>query len=318
MNKLLLGITLCLALTTGFSREVPSLSAKGVEYFKNGQYSRAKRLLTQALKKSLLSARDDWVIKATLNLAEIEMAAGHYKSVDKLLQSLPLKVEPDLKRLILWKQGQNYFYQNEMESAESTLNQALDLCRERGNKPVFCHNIYLDFFRVQLKTGEFDSVKQSYEEYKSSVPKKKYPSLYVNDALVLMRDQQYLEASLLWTKAVEHHREAKRMARMAACLNKLALSQFMEGKIELARETNKKSESVFIVMGLRMPAIKAALLNLILYQNTEKLPEEVDKLKSNLDFMGLKFSDFNVQNIVRDYHKTAALAMPDDFTFPAP
>ncbi len=284
------------------ARQATGLSAKGIEHLKNGQYSRSVKVLREALKKTLISGREDWVIKASLNLVDLELTAFNLENAKAYLNSLPESEEGHIQALSAWKKAQLAYYQGDNMEREKQMEIALGICAEDYD---VCPYIVLDSYRMQVKEKGIHEMESTWQDFLNKAAKNIRSSAADINALVLMKKGAFAKADEEWDKAIDMYREAGRLTAMAHCQNKKALSLLAQGEEKKARELNQQAVMVFNAMGLKKPSLQCQLLELFFSDG----PSQMDKIQKNLDIVGLTLEDWEIQFALKNYQNLAPVSL---------
>jgi len=309
-------IIFCVCASVLYARQAPTLAARGVDCYRKGQYNKARYYFTQAMKEAFLQAREDWIARAVLNLADLEMDECNYHEVRSLLDRIPTLSDPELYTAVLWKKSQYYFHTGMHDSAMALIGEAGSRCTEKYS---FCNAVQADVFRMRLDSelsqeGNLERLKKDISVFKKEIPVEKQLSLNSLEALIAMKEKDYEQSAELLKKAVDYYRAGGQHSRMARSLNYLAIAQYMSGRKQEARETNSLAVDVYKRIGLQIPEIKAYALNVFITQDSS----ELDKIKSNLELIGETKTGFSLKDIVQDYQKFANLPLPPSLSYLLP
>ncbi len=319
IKKSLIRIIICLltAFNCSFSLNASMLANKGIGAYKNGDYNRARQFFQHAMQQAVLQADEALIIRASLNLVDIELDAQQYKIVGDLLGALPTTTDKELLLVIQWKTSQYQFRQGRVSAALTSLQAGQKACAEGGYE--FCHSMTLDIFRMRaalIRPGQEDaaSLSRDISQFKGRLKKRQHHSLSGLEALLAMLQGEYAQAADLWHVSVDYNREAGKFVHMAECLNYLALCQLKTGKLSEANLTNNRATGVYRSLGLELPALRTYALTIFM----EKDQKKVDKIQRELELIQRTQPDFNLFSIIQEYIQFAQLPAPSFLTSPDP
>ncbi|MFC1584021.1 hypothetical protein ACFL5V_00590 [Fibrobacterota bacterium] len=295
--------------------DAPGLAVKGMQSYRDGKYSQARKYFTLAMQEAVLQAREDWIVMAVLNLVDLDLDALRLETARELLHKVPEDINPELQAAVLWKRAQYYFYANRIDSASVLIKRAGEQCSPEFS---FYHSLSMDAYRIQFESeitaGNFESLKQLIKQFKDKLPKEKRDMTCLLEALIAMKERDYQSADELCRKAVDYHRARGQIPRMAKCLNYLALSEFMNGNRQSARETNARAVGAYEGLSLALPGLRAYALNIFLVSDSV----ELEKIKSNLELISESQPGFDLKAVIKDYQKFANLSLPPALSYMLP
>src|SRR5437899_1338315 len=80
----------------------PKYAERGISAYSAGKYDLARMFFAKALQDAVLKGKEEWIAKATLNLADLEMETGEEDEADRLLEGLVVR-DKGLRSLWYWK-----------------------------------------------------------------------------------------------------------------------------------------------------------------------------------------------------------------------
>jgi tetratricopeptide (TPR) repeat protein len=270
--------------------ESPKYAERGIAAYHAGKYDLARMFFAKALQDAVLKGKEEWIAKATLNLADLEMEAGEEEAAAELLEGLPVR-DRALRSLWLWKRSQLAFARRHPEQAIGLADSALRLAK---GDPARELSIRGDRLRYLIQSREPSAWAGELEAWRKQAGSRRAATL---EALAAMARKDFARADTLWRDALEGYREQGLLAKSAACLNQSALCLFSLGRRDEAREANARAVAIYGELGLDLPGLKAQALRLFLVEDER----EVAKLRRDMDLVGQRYSGFDLQGILDEY-----------------
>lgn len=297
----------CLALLLSAAppraEDSPRHAERGVQAYRSGKFDLARVFFTHALQDAVLKGNEEWIVKATLNLADLELEAMEEREAERLLEGVGTR-DPALRCLTLWKRSQLAFLRRRHDQAVSLADSALELDGRAGRDGARALALRADRLRYLIASrppAEWE------KEYRGLLPR--LPGLDAGRAASLeasaaMARQDYPRADSLWKAATAHYREQGRLAKVGACLNQQAMALFSRGLREDALDANARAVAVFTELGLAMPGLRAHALRLLLVEDGVELA----KLRQDMDLVGRRFDGFDLPGILEEYSQSLPAA----------
>jgi tetratricopeptide (TPR) repeat protein len=270
--------------------ESPKYAERGIAAYHAGKYDLARMFFAKALQDAVLKGKEEWIAKATLNLADLEIESGEDAAAAALLDGLPVR-DRALRSLWLWKRSQLAFARRHPGQAIGLADSALRLAK---GDPARDLAIRGDRLRYLIQSRQPTDWAGELEAWRKQAGGRRSATL---DALAAMSRNDFARADTLWRAALERYREQGLLAKAAACLNQSALCLFSLGRREEAMEANARAVAIYGELGLEMPGLKAQALRLLLVQDEG----EVAKLRQEMDLVGQRYSGFDLQGILDEY-----------------
>ena len=268
----------------------PKYAERGLSAYYSGRYDLARMFFTKALQDAVLKGKDEWIAKATFNLADLELEAGDEAEAGRLLDGISTR-DKGLKALWMWKRSQLAFQKRHYPQAVELVDSALVLAKGDAAKET---SMGLDRLRYLIQSREPSLWAPQYEAFRKGQPRERVVAL---DAMTAMARKEYGLADTLWREAMGYYRDRGRLAKVAGCLNQSAICLFSLGKRGEAVETNARAVAIFAELGLEVPGLKAQALRLLLVQDERELA----KLRQDMDLVGQRFSGFDLQGLLDEY-----------------
>ncbi|MEO6094868.1 MAG: hypothetical protein ABIW76_04000 [Fibrobacteria bacterium] len=279
--------------------ESPKYAERGVSAYNSGKYDLARMFFSKALQDAVLKGNDDWILKATLNLVDLELEAGDEREVVRLLEGKNPSARAS-RSLWLWKRSQLAFIQRRHPLAIELVDSALDLAK---GDPAQVTTLSLDRMRYLIQSKEPTVWSSEYDRLRKSLNRKRSVPL---DAMAAMARKDFAKADTLWQEAMGYYRDQGRLAKVAGCLNQSALSLFSLGRRQEALEANARAVAVYGELGLEIPGLKAQALRLLLVEDGPELA----KLRQDMDLVGQRLSGFDLQGILDEYSHNLRIDRP--------
>lgn len=279
-----------------FADDSPIYAVRGMSAYKAGKYELAKMFFTKALQDAVLKGNEDWVVKATLNLVDLNLEMMDDSEASRLLEGLTTHNRNYLS-LILWKKSQVAYDLRQFSAAISLIDSALKIAKVNGGNEV---GIELDRLRYLIQIGSESVWRPLYLSFNSRKGKLDKGRVAGLDALVAMSQKEWGKADTLWQLATNYYRDKGRLAKVASGLNQSAVCKFSLGHREDALETNQRAVSILGELGLEIPGLKAQALRLLLIEN----PSELAKIRKDMDLLGQRLGGFDLQGILDEYSRS--------------
>jgi tetratricopeptide (TPR) repeat protein len=244
----------------------------------------------KALQDAVLKGKEEWIAKATLNLADLEMESGEDEEAARLLEGLPVR-ERGLRALWLWKRSQSAFARRHPEQAVVLADSALRLSKGDPARDLAIRGDRLRYLIQSRVPAEWSG---ELEAWRKQAGGRRAAPL---EALAAMSRKDFARADTLWRVALEGYREQGLLAKSAACLNQSALCLFSLGRRDEALEANARAVAIYAELGLDLPGLKAQALRLLLVEDER----QVAKLRQDMDLVGQRYSGFDLQGILDEY-----------------
>jgi len=219
-----------LALAAAFpirADESPKYAERGVAAYSAGKYDLARMFFAKALQDAVLKGKEEWIAKATLNLADLELETGGEDEAARLLEGLSAR-DKGLRSLCLWKRSQVAFARRHPDQAVVLIDSALRLAK---GDPARESPMRGDRLRYLIQSREPGAWSAELEAWRKQAGRGKAAPV---EALAAMARKDFARADTLWREALGGYREQGRLAKVAACLNQSALCLFSLGRREEA------------------------------------------------------------------------------------
>lgn len=270
--------------------ESPKYAERGVAAYAAGKYDLARMFFAKALQDAVLKGKEEWIAKATLNLADLELETGGEGEAARLLEGLSAR-DKGLRSLCLWKRSQVAFACRHPDQAIVLADSALRLAKGDASRELPMRG---DRLRYLIQSREPAAWSAELEAWRKQAGRAKAAPV---EALAAMARKDFARADTLWREALGGYREQGRLAKVAACLNQSALCLFSLGRREEAIEANGRAVAIYGELGLELPGLKAQALRLLLVEDER----QVAKLRQDMDLVGQRFSGFDLQGILDEY-----------------
>jgi hypothetical protein len=285
-------LVLALAAAT-FADDSPKHAERGVQAYREGKFDLARLFFTKALQDAVLKGREEWVAKATLNLADLELEAMEEEEAGRLLESVKTR-KPELMSLVLWKRSQLAFLRRRHGEALSLVDSALALSAgDRGMET----SLRLDRLRYLIQSREPSAWEGEYGRYMDGLGSAARDRALALEAAAEMARQRFGRADTLWREAMARYRDQGRLAKVAACFNQSAICLFSRGLRAEALDMNARAVAIYAELGLAVPGLRAQALRLILADDEGELA----KLRREMDLVGQRLGGFDLQGILDEY-----------------
>lgn len=286
----LAGLALMAWTSVARADDSPKYAERGISAYSAGKYDLARMFFAKALQDAVLKGKEEWIAKATLNLADVEMETGEEEEADRLLEGLVVR-DKALRSLWYWKRSQAAFARRRGEQAVILVDSALRLSAGNPGRDLPMRG---DRLRYLIQTREPSAWAADLESWRKLAGKHRAPSI---EALAAMSRKEFALADSLWRQAGDAYCEQGRLAKAAACLNQSALCLFSLGRRDEALEANARAVAIYGELGLELPGLKAQALRLLLVEDAGQLA----KLRQDMDLVGQRFSGFDLQGILDEY-----------------
>jgi len=290
VRAVLAGLAFCAWIGTARADDSPKYAERGIAAYSAGKFDLARMFFAKALQDAVLKGKEEWIAKATLNLADLEMETGEEDEADRLLEGLVVR-DKALRSLWYWKRSQTAFARRHGDQAISLVDSALRLAKGDAGRELPMRG---DRLRYLIQSREPSVWSGELESWRKQAGKRKSPSL---EALAAMSRKDFALADSLWRQSGDAYREQGRLAKVAACMNQSALCLFSLGRRDEALEANARAVAIYGELGLELPGLKAQALRLLLVQDESQLA----KLRQDMDLVGQRFSGFDLQGILDEY-----------------
>ena len=268
----------------------PKYAQRGLAAYTAGKYELARMFLAKALQDAVLKGKEEWIAKATLNLADIEMEMGEEPEAERLLEGLAVR-DKALRSLWLWKRSQSAFARRRFEQALALVDSALRLAKGDTERELAMRG---DRLRYLIQSRERGAWAGALEEWGKRAGRARSVPV---EAMAAMAGGDFARADTLWREAAEGYRGQGRLAKAAASLNQSALCLHSLGRREEAMEANGRAVAIYGELGLELPGLKAQALRLLLVEDERQLA----KLRQDMDLVGQRYSGFDLQGILDEY-----------------
>lgn len=283
-------LTFALACAPAHADDSPKYAERGMSAYYAGKYDLARMFFAKALQDAVLKGNEEWIAKATFNLADLEMEANEEREAARLLDGMNPRERP-FRALWLWKRSQLAFLQRKHPRAIELADSALILAKGDAARAT---SIGMDRIRYLIQSGDESKWAAPYDILRKGLGRERSVPL---DAMAAMARKDFGKADALWREATGYYRDQGRLAKMAACLNQSAICLFSLGRRDEALEANQRAVAIFGELGLEIPALKAHALRLLLVEDGPELA----KLRQEMDLVGQRFSGFDLQGILDEY-----------------
>lgn len=271
----------------------PKHAERGVQAYREGKFDLARLFFTKALQDAVLKGREDWVAKATLNLADLEMEAMEEEEAGRLLGSVKTR-KPELLAMVLWKRSQLAYLRRRHGEAVSLADSALRLSAgDRGMEAA----LRQDRLRYLIGSREPAAWEAEYGRYMDGLGSAGRGRAVALEAAVEMARSRYGRADTLWREAAALYRGQGRLAKVAASFNQSAVCLFSRGLRAEALDMNARAVAIYAELGLSIPGLRAQALRLILADDEGELA----KLRQEMDLVGRRLGGFDLQGILDEY-----------------
>jgi tetratricopeptide (TPR) repeat protein len=282
-----------LALAAGrpaLADESPKYAERGVAAYHSGKYDLARMFFAKALQDAVLKGKEEWIAKATLNLADLEMETGEDEEAARILDGLPVR-DRALRALWLWKRSQSAFARRRTEQAIGLADSALRLSKGDPARDLAIRGDRLRYLIQSRPPAEWSGELAGWRKQAGG---RRAAAL---EASAAMARKEFARADTLWHEALDAYREQGLLAKSAACLNQSALCLFSLGRRDEALEANARAVAIYGELGLDLPGLKAQALRLLLVEDER----QVAKLRQDMDLVGQRYSGFDLQGILDEY-----------------
>ncbi|MBF0432122.1 MAG: tetratricopeptide repeat protein [Fibrobacteria bacterium] len=283
-----------------FSMNSPFLAAKAIRSFQAGKPQEARQLLYKSLKKALINSREDWIAKAALNLAEIEIQSGYYSQARVLLNKIPDLEDNEIRTLMFWKRAKLCVREGQIDSALWLINKASQNNRKDYS---FFHDLRIDELRIKLEKAsggtDINKIQDDIQALKKDLPGKITGAIFALEALAMMKENNYSGAAIAWQKAIDYYQTKKLLVPMGQSLHYAAMCAYTRGDIKTALVFNKRAIGVFSAMGMERPGMKIWLFSLFLSES----PIEQEKLKNKIGMLLKSSPNFSAQKELKNFRK---------------
>ncbi len=281
----------------------PKLSGRGLQAYHAGKYDLAKLFFNQALQDAVLKGHEEWVVKSALNLVDLELDAQNTAEAAKILKTLQPSENKALQGFILWKKSQCSFLDHQFAMALMEIEKAMPLLPNHSPELMA---LQFDQYKYLLSAKKFIAHKEEYQKFKASLSKKDQWRALPLEAKILMSENNFGDAAKIWNECTASYREKGQLQKTAASLNQLAICQFRNGQKELAKEANSKAIGIYGELGLLIPGLKAQALKMSLTEDKTELA----KLQQDMDLVGQRVSQFDLQEVLHEYAQVLAITQP--------
>jgi hypothetical protein len=271
----------------------PKHAERGVQAYREGKFDLARLFFTKALQDAVLKGREEWVAKATLNLADLELEAMEEEEAGRLLESVKTR-KPELLSLVLWKRSQLAFLRRRHGEALSLVDSALRL--SAGDREMEA-SLRQDRLRYLIQGREPYAWEEEYGRYMDGLGSAARGRALALEAAAEMARKRFGRADTLWREAMARYRDQGRLAKVAACFNQSAICLFSRGLRTEALDMNARAVAVYAELGLAVPGLRAQALRLILADDEGELA----KLRREMDLVGQRLEGFDLQGILDEY-----------------
>jgi tetratricopeptide (TPR) repeat protein len=279
--------------------ESPKYAERGVSAYNAGKYDLARMFFSKALQDAVLKGNEDWILKATLNLVDLELEANDEREAFRLLEGMNPRARP-ARSLWLWKRSQLAFLQRRHPLAMELVDSAIDLAK---GDPAKLTTLGLDRMRYLIQSKDPSAWSSDYERLRKGLNRTRSVPL---DAMASMARKDFDKADTLWREAMGYYRDQGRLAKVAGCLNQSALCLFSLGRRQEALEVNARAVAIYGELGLEIPGLKAQALRLLLVEDGPELA----KLRQDMDLVGQRISGFDLQGILDEYSHNLRIDRP--------
>jgi tetratricopeptide (TPR) repeat protein len=292
MRALWLSLLLCSAVPLR-ADDSPKYAERGIQAYSAGKYDLARLFFSRALQDAVLKGKEEWVAKATLNLVDVELESMDEREAQRLLDGLTSR-DRGLGSLAVWKRSQLAFLQRRYPAAVALADSALLLgAPDRATET----SMRLDRLRYLIQSRDPAEWKSEYETFRARLGRDDKARAASLDAAAAMARGDYAKADSLWEQAMINYRDKGRLAKVAACLNQVAVCRFSLGRKQAALDANTRAVAVYGELGLVMPGLRAQALRLLLVDDERELA----KLREDMDLVGQRLSGFDLQGILDEY-----------------
>lgn len=283
----------------------PRHAERGVQAYRAGKFELARVFFAHALQDAVLKGKEEWIVKATLNLADLELEAMEEREAERLLDGVGTR-DPALRCLALWKRSQLAFLRRRHALAVSLADSALEMDGRAGRDKARALAVRADRLRYLIASRPPADWEKEYRELRPRLPGLDAGRAASLEASAAMARQDYARADSLWKAATAHYREQGRLAKVGACLNQQAMALFSRGLRAEALDANARAVAVFAELGLPMPGLRAQALRLLLAEDGDELA----RLRQDMDLVGQRYSGFDLQGILEEYSQSLPAAPP--------
>ncbi len=299
MQRLVFVFALSVVLSTAsltHADDSPKYAERGMAAYSAGKYDLARLFFNKALQDAVLKGKEDWIAKATINLADVELEAMDYAETGRLLEGLSTR-DKSLRSLIIWKRSQLAYQERKFPQALLLIDSSLQLASGEPDKERV---MQLDRLRYQIQFREPGDWSQEFETFVKHLGRLDQGRASGLQAMAAMARKDFSLAEPFWQQAISYYRDQGRLAKVAACLNQQAICLFSLGQREAAQESNSRAVAIYGELGLEIPGLRAQALRLLLIEN----PRELAKLRQDMDLLGQRFNGFDLQAILDEYSQS--------------
>ncbi len=296
MQRLVFGFALSILLicaTRSQADDSPKYAERGMAAYAAGKYDLARLFFNKALQDAVLKGKEDWIAKATINLADVELEAMDYGEAGRLLEGLSTR-DNSLRSLIIWKRSQLAYQERKFPQALLLVDSSLQLAKGENDKERV---MQLDRLRYLIQSRDPSEWSQEFEAFAKHLGRLDQGRTSGLQAMAAMARKEFSVAEPFWQQAIIYYRDQGRLAKVAACLNQQAICLFSLGQREAAQESNSRAVAIYGELGLNIPGLRAQALRLLLIED----PRELAKLRQDMDLLGQRFNGFDLQAILDEY-----------------
>jgi tetratricopeptide (TPR) repeat protein len=284
---------LIFAIAPIFADDSPKFAERGVAAYAAGKYDLARLFFSRALQDAVLKGKEDWIAKATFNLVDLELECMDEAEAARLLDGLTV-TDHGMAALAAWKRSQLAFLKRQYPQAVSLADSALRLGPpEKALETA----VRLDRLRYLIQSRDPSEWKTEYEDFRGSLGRDDRARAASLDGAASMARGDFARADSLWQKALVHYRDHGRLAKVASCLNQIAICRYSLGRGQEALDANTRAVAVYGELGLSLPGLRAQALRLLLVDDGAELA----KLRQDMDLVGQRLSGFDLQGILNEY-----------------
>lgn len=292
-----------LALGSVFAQGSPEWALRGVKAYQEGRLELSRMYFQRAMEDAVLRGMDEWLVKAALNLIDLELESHDIAAALLILDKTPRSSHPELEALLLWKKAQILHAQKRVNEAAFVCDSALAVLPSgHAARPA----LEADRIRIAISRGTSPEWSPLLKNFIKKHGKKERILQRSLRATAAMQMGAFKEAQELWSLLVEDFRGQGRLSQVAASLNKLAVCRLALGDSLAALEENNKAVGIYRELGLLVPALTAQALKLLIEKDTVLLA----KSRREMDLVSLGSTGFDLQDVLDEYAQILSARPP--------
>jgi tetratricopeptide (TPR) repeat protein len=285
-----------------FADDSPKYAERGIAAYSAGKYDLARLFFSRALQDAVLKGNEAWIARATLNLVDLELESMDEHEAQRLLDGFTA-ADRGLASLAVWKRSQLAFLQRRYPAAVTLADSALRLGPPDRAAET---SMRLDRLRYLIQGRDPSVWKTDFADVRGRLGRDDKGRAAGLDGAAAMARGDFAAAEAFWQAAMAHYRKSGRLAKVAACLNQIAVCRFSQGRRQEALDANTRAVAVYGELGLALPGLRAQALRLLLVEDDRELA----KLREDMDLVGQRLSGFDLQGILDEYSHTLRAPAP--------